>query len=138
MVGIIKGGLNPQCLTDHSAAGSADSEDLFLSMMRTTAIRMMEMGSATTNGSRKDTMESGNRTLLPVRSLQIGRKILIPELMNSAKKRYVTVPPIMLANAAFLQGFLEYKAWKYAGSNAAAVIPMKTDVAFAMMSLGMR
>ena len=107
-------------------------------MTRTMAISMMEMGKATTNGSRKDMMESGNSTLLPVISLQMGRKMLIPALMNRAKNRYVAVPPTMLANAAFLQGFLEYSAWKYAGSSAAAVIPMKTEVAFAMMSLGIR
>ena len=58
--------------------------------------------------------------------------------MNSARNRYDPVPTAMLAMAAFLLGFLEYSAWKYAGRRAAAVMPMKTDVALAMMSFGMR
>lgn len=103
-----------------------------------TTITTMDRGNDTTNGSIDAQMESGKITASPVRSLQTGRNTLVPVLTKRARNRYDRVPAVMLAIAAFLSGFFEYRAWKYAGSNAAAVIPMNTDVALAIMSFGMR
>ena len=96
-----------------------------------------EMGSATTRGSTY-WISPSNRTCLPVMVLHTARNTDMLLLMKSAQNRYTTEPAVMLAAAAFLLGLLEYSACTYAGSRAAAVIPMNRDVALAMISEGMR
>ena len=99
--------------TAHSAAAaldagsSATAGDAFDLMIHSdTAMAMIDKGSDITSASTY-WMRPSKSTLLPVSSLQTGRNIDVPELMNSAQNMYDTVPATMLMIAAGLQGFFE-------------------------------